>query len=58
MGVEPTRDRLVPPNGFEVREAHRDSAAPLILKPGMIILQPPAKDYQYRGVATHSAGYQ
>jgi len=28
MGVEPTGDRLVPPDGFEVREAHRDSSAP------------------------------
>jgi len=28
MGVEPTGDILVPPNGFEVREAHRDSSAP------------------------------
>ncbi len=28
MGVEPTRDSLMPPNGFEVREAHRDSTAP------------------------------
>ena len=28
MGVEPTRDILVSPNGFEVREAHRDSSAP------------------------------
>jgi len=29
MGVEPTKDSLMPPNGVEVREAHRDSTAPL-----------------------------
>ncbi len=28
MGVEPTWDIFMPPNGFEVRGAHRDSAAP------------------------------
>ncbi len=28
MGVEPTRGSLMPRNGFEVREAHLDSAAP------------------------------
>ena len=28
MGVEPTGDSLMPPNGFEVRGAHRDPAAP------------------------------
>jgi len=28
MGVEPTEDTCVPANGFEVRGAHRDSAAP------------------------------
>jgi hypothetical protein len=30
MGVEPTEDIFMPPNGFEVREAHRDSSAPVI----------------------------
>ena len=54
MGVEPTRDSLMPPNGFEVREAHRDSTAPLTLKPDTIILHAPAKGYQYQGTATHS----
>jgi len=29
MGVEPTEDIFMPPNGFEVREAHRDSSAPV-----------------------------
>jgi hypothetical protein len=28
MGVEPTWDIFMPPDGFEVRGAHRDSAAP------------------------------
>ncbi len=28
MGVEPTEDIKMPPNGFEVREAHRDLSAP------------------------------
>jgi hypothetical protein len=28
MGVEPTWDIFMPPDGFEVRGAHRDSATP------------------------------
>jgi hypothetical protein len=28
MGVEPTEDTVVPPDGFEVREAHRDLTTP------------------------------
>jgi hypothetical protein len=28
MGVEPTEDICMPPNGFEVREAHRDLYTP------------------------------
>jgi len=31
MGVEPTEDICMPPNGFEVREAHRDLYTPSVM---------------------------